>query len=165
MVRLSVVTCAVVYAALVVVSERAPDDAGQTRTDAARRASNGIADSPKELMTADGRRLAVVLAIEPGQAAETPGQITLIQTPHRAQTVMAASAPPPTSQSTPLGEVTGAAVNLRAGPSTRDPILASLIRGDRVEVIGATDNGWALIRAVSTGVEGFMAARFLMPLN
>lgn len=165
MVRLTVVTCVVVYAALVVGSERAPDGSDQPHSQALRPMPEGIDDRPQELMTADGRRLAIVLAIEPSKTTGTPGQIALIQTPRRAQTIMTARASAPEPERAPLGEVTGAAVNLRAGPSTRETVLASLIRGDRVEVIGATDNGWALIRTVSTGVEGFMAARFIAPLN
>jgi hypothetical protein len=165
MVRLTLVTCAAVYAVLLVWSERAADDVVQIGTTPTQAAPAVIASTPSALVSADGRRLAVVLAIEPRRLVETSGQIALVQTPRGAQTIPTAIAPPPASEPAPLGEVTGTAVNLRAGPSAREPVLASLIRGDRVEVIGATDTGWALIRAVSTGVEGFMSARFLTPLN
>ena len=65
----------------------------------------------------------------------------------------------------PLVEVTGSQVNLRAGPSTADAVLGSFVRGEQAELVADLGNGWALARTVTTGAEGYMADRFLSPLN
>ena len=57
--------------------------------------------------------------------------------------------------------VTAKRVNLRAGPSTRTAILGRFKRGTKAEVISQSDNGWAEIRDVKTGLQGFMSSRFL----
>lgn len=56
--------------------------------------------------------------------------------------------------------VSGSRVNLRAGPSTGNSIVTSLTQGTATEVI-AFDGSWAHLRVVETGVEGYMARRFL----
>jgi SH3-like domain-containing protein len=125
-----------------------------------------MSNQMQHLATTDGRRLTVAAVIDPGRTIDRSGQVPLIQTAH-ANVGMAILWP--TDPTAPLhhlvGEVTGAAVNLRAGPSTQEAVVTLLIRGDRVEVLGATGTGWAQIRTLPTGVEGFMAARFLNPLN
>ena len=65
----------------------------------------------------------------------------------------------------PLVEVTGTSVNLRAGPSTGEAVLDALVRGEQAELLAALDNGWVQIRTVETGLEGYMADRFLAPVN
>ncbi|KIT17987.1 SH3 domain-containing protein [Jannaschia aquimarina] len=62
-----------------------------------------------------------------------------------------------------LFRVTGSRVNLRSGPSTANGVVDSLVRGTVVEPVGEPVNGWQELRDVSTGVTGFMAARFLEP--
>lgn len=62
-----------------------------------------------------------------------------------------------------LLRVTGAGVNMRAGPSTSDPVVATLPEGAYAEPIGGALDGWQEIRLVATGQTGFMAARFLDP--
>lgn len=91
-------------------------------------------------------------------------------TPAPAPLPVAAPAPapepaPPASAtaSLPVLYVTGSRVNMRAAPSTRDGIVASLVRGTAVERLGDAAPGWAEIRVVETGAEGFMASRFLSP--
>jgi hypothetical protein len=163
MLRLTVFACAAVYAVLVIFSESAPDHGTQTTVSQLDAAPAEAGGGVQSLATADGRSLAVAVVIDPGRFLDRSGQVALIQTPLMAETIMASASRP--SPQHVLGEVTGSSVNLRAGPSTGDAVLTSLLRGERVEVIGATGNGWAQIRTVSTGVEGFMAARFLNPLN
>ncbi len=59
--------------------------------------------------------------------------------------------------------VTGSRVNMRAGTSTREEILARLVRGTEVEFLGIPTDGWTEIRVVETGARGFMASQFLSP--
>ncbi|MEJ6390939.1 SH3 domain-containing protein [Gymnodinialimonas ulvae] len=61
--------------------------------------------------------------------------------------------------------VTGNNVNFRAGPSTNTAVLAGLVRGDQLEFIGNGPDGWAHLRVLDSGLEGYMAARFLEPVN
>lgn len=63
-----------------------------------------------------------------------------------------------------LLRVSGNRVNMRAGPSTADGILASLPEGALAEPLGPVSGGWQEIRVVETGQAGFMSARFLDPL-
>ncbi len=72
---------------------------------------------------------------------------------------MTAPAPAPA----PRLYVTGSRVNMRAGTSTREEILAKLVRGTEVEFLGTPTDGWTEIRVVETGARGFMASQFLSP--
>lgn len=165
MLRLTVFACAAVYAGLVIFSADPPGPESGKGPSLSQPAS--IPDAPQTepvvFVTADGRSLPVAAVIVPQEFRDTSGQVALVSTPRAAESVTASA-----SQGLvqiPVAEVTGSSVNLRAGPSTRDAVLTALLQGERVELLGATDNGWAQIRAVSTGVEGFMATRFLTPLN
>ena len=60
-----------------------------------------------------------------------------------------------------LRQVSGARVNMRAGPSTSYSVLDTLARGTNAEVIEVTADGWARIRVTSTDQIGWMAARLL----
>ena len=62
-----------------------------------------------------------------------------------------------------LMQVTGSRVNLRAGPSTGNAVVDSLVRGTVVEPLGAPIDGWQELRAIDTGVTGFMSSNFLAP--
>lgn len=57
--------------------------------------------------------------------------------------------------------VSGKAVNVRSGPSTRQPVVGKLTRGEAVSVVWIEDNGWARIRVEGDGVDGYMSADFL----
>ena len=59
--------------------------------------------------------------------------------------------------------VAGSRVNLRAGPSTANAVVGSLVRGAAVVVLGEAADGWVELRDEATGRTGFMAARFLEP--
>ena len=61
--------------------------------------------------------------------------------------------------------VTGSSVNLRAGPSTGVAVVGSLRRGTQAEFIAEAESGWWQIRDTNTGQVGFMAARFLAPVE
>lgn len=58
-------------------------------------------------------------------------------------------------------QVTATSANVRGGPSTRDPVVGRLMRGDEVSVIGDHGNGWLLIRIEGDGMEGWISARLL----
>lgn len=89
-----------------------------------------------------------------------PQLVSLIQRPDPASVDAAGSAPAPEG---PLLRVSGDRVNMRAGPSTANPVLDSLVAGTLAEALGDPVGGWQEIRVVDTGVTGFMAARFLDP--
>lgn len=61
----------------------------------------------------------------------------------------------------PVLYVTGSTVNMRAGPTTRDGVVAKLTRGTAVDDLGVASEGWSQIRVIATGKRGFMATRFL----
>lgn len=64
----------------------------------------------------------------------------------------------------PLYTVTGTRVNMRAGPSTANPVVGALALGSVTEALGPEIDGWVEIRDLDSGVSGFMATRFLNPL-
>lgn len=75
---------------------------------------------------------------------------------------------PPTPEPDPVAilpvlYVTGSKVNMRAGPSTNDGIVAALERGTAVDFQGEVGDGWSQITVINTGATGFMASRFLSP--
>lgn len=164
MLRLSIFACAVIYIGLTIISERsaataetaAEQGVAVTRAKAAQEAATSA------FVTADGRSLSIAAVIAPDTRHAAQGDVPRVVTPMMANYV----APPAAARpDMPLAEVTGSRVNMRAGPSTNDPVLIALRRGDQVELIGATGDGWAQIRALADGREGFMAIRFLNPLN
>ncbi len=125
------------------------------------------------LETADGERLEISVVIDPVELlaqAQAGGDaiagvtVAVDVTPDRvamAQPVTAeASAALPA-----LWRVSGDSVNFRAGPSTDTAILTSLVRGDAVVYLADAADDWAYLRVVSSGLEGYMAARFLEPVN
>ena len=57
--------------------------------------------------------------------------------------------------------ITAASVNVRGGPSTSFEVVDRLSRGEQVEVVEISDNGWARVRIQGDGVEGWMSAKFL----
>lgn len=63
-----------------------------------------------------------------------------------------------------LREVSGKRVNMRAGPSTNDAVLDTLVRGTQIEVLDANADGWARLRVLDTDQIGWMAERFLAAL-
>lgn len=63
-----------------------------------------------------------------------------------------------------LFKVSGSRVNLRSGPSTANTVVDSLVGGTVTEMLGEEQDGWVQIRDVSSGLTGYMAARFLEPV-
>lgn len=73
-----------------------------------------------------------------------------------------ASAPEGSGQ---IWRVAANAVNFRDGPSTNTNVLTSLTWGEEVEFLASAADDWAHLRVLSTGMEGYMAAQFLEPVN
>jgi hypothetical protein len=170
MLRLTLMLSAAIYAGLVIYSERAPRPGPES---AALVTRGGLIDAtapvapaqgvPSDrLTTADGRILTIAAVIDPVALDDGRTAVHLVSTRGAETVVASASAGRP---ELPLVEVTGASVNLRAGPSTGDRVLDALGRGVQVELIASLGNGWAQIRTVETGLEGYMADRFLAPMN
>ncbi|MEM6373221.1 MAG: SH3 domain-containing protein [Pseudomonadota bacterium] len=60
--------------------------------------------------------------------------------------------------------VTGSRVNVRGGPGTSYAVVNNMVRGDKVEILQETGDGWVRLRPVGGGPEGWMAA-FLLSDN
>ncbi len=84
------------------------------------------------------------------------------QPPQNTPPITPEPTPVPTA-SLPTLFVTGSRVNMRAGTSTREAVVAKLTRGTAVEFLGPAAAGWSEIRVLETGARGFMASQFLSP--
>ncbi|SNS88458.1 SH3 domain-containing protein [Tropicimonas sediminicola] len=120
-------------------------------------ADNAEADAPIEIASADLPEEMVLLA-SAGAPAEPADRL-----PARAAQAPAASAgaTPAATPDADLLQVLGNRVNLRAGPSTRHPVVGSAGRGEKVELVAYEGPDWAHIR-LSDGETGFMSRRFLV---
>lgn len=65
----------------------------------------------------------------------------------------------------PVRWVDAQAINVRQGPSTGNPVIGRLTRGEAVSVVAEAADGWVLIRIEGDGVEGYVAARLLVEDN
>jgi len=170
MVRLALILGAAIYAGLVIFSGTAADDAVEvTRANPTTDPTVPVAARSQEtFVTADGRELSIAAIVDPATLGEDGAQIALVSTRDgtgEAETVTSSGSASGGEPEVPLVEITGDYVNLRAGPSTQDAILAAMSGGDRAELIDILDNGWVQIRAVSSGLEGYMADRFVTRLD
>lgn len=94
-------------------------------------------------------------------ATQTPQQVQRFPGPAlRPSPEHAGEAPAPSLPEGPVLYVTGDRVNMRAGPSTGDRVVASLGRGAAVQPLGPTDAEWVNIRNAD-GRTGYVAGRFL----
>jgi len=76
--------------------------------------------------------------------------------------LQAAADPAPQDLAVPtVRYVTGNAVNLRAGPSAGSDSLTKLNRGNAVLVLPSDTPGWSNVRIEESGLEGYIATRFL----
>lgn len=74
---------------------------------------------------------------------------------------VAAVEPEVVEESSDLRTVAGSRVNMRAGPGTSYNVLDTLVAGTWTEVLEIDSEGWARIRNMDTGQEGWMAERLL----
>ncbi len=77
------------------------------------------------------------------------------------QDVTALSEPVVEAPQFDIRAVAGSRVNMRSGPSTDFRVLDTLPRGTEAEILEVNADGWARIRLMSTGQEGWMAERLL----
>lgn len=57
--------------------------------------------------------------------------------------------------------VSGTRVNLREGPATTYPVVTQLLKGDEVEVLDDTGDGWVRLRVLANDETGWMSDDFL----
>lgn len=62
-----------------------------------------------------------------------------------------------------IRRVTANSVNVRGGPSTQNPVVGRLTRGEEVEVLATDPSGWVQVRLQGDGVEGWVSGRLLGP--
>ena len=60
-----------------------------------------------------------------------------------------------------IRQVAGTRVNMRQGPGTDFGVIDTLPGGTQAEVLEVAANGWARIRIIDSGAEGWMAERLL----
>jgi len=172
MLRLALILCAAIYAGLIIFPGLAPDASATVEVSRAGAAVDvtapAIPPTADTFVTADGRELHIAAVIDPGALPDNHAEIAVVSTQvAETETIIASSSSsgPDPDPDLPLVEITGNSVNLRAGPSTNDAVLGAMRRGAQAELIAAPAGGWVQIRAVETGVEGYMAERFITPLN
>lgn len=88
------------------------------------------------------------------------GQVTITPAP-AAPVQEVAAEPVAVAPLYDIRAVAGSRVNMRSGPSTDFRVLNTLPRGTEAEVIEVNADGWARVRLMSTGQEGWMAERLL----
>lgn len=64
-----------------------------------------------------------------------------------------------------LREVTAELVNVREGPGTDYAVMGKLAQGTRAEVLETDASGWAHVRVIDTGLQGWVSAEFLGASN
>lgn len=168
MIRWTIVLCLGLFLTLQIAGE----DQGQRRL--------GLIQGEIDAMT-DAKKAAELTATDVASKASTSPSTPEAPVVHVAFAPSAtlvspkpASVPAPTEQvevitaSTAAAEqegtimfVSGRSVNVRGGPSTRNPVVGKLSQGDAVLVVWAEDNGWARIRVEGDGIDGYMAMDFL----
>lgn len=91
------------------------------------------------------------------EAVIDPAAVQALQAPRNATaTALHAAAP-----SAGFRRVLAESVNVRAGPSTGNPVVGRLARNEEVEVLERDPSGWVLVRIQGDGIEGWVAERLL----
>lgn len=179
MIKLTVVLCIAIYACMVIFSDEdarpvvatAPEQPGEALPQM--RNALHTEDGQTTLTTTDGRVLQIAAVVMTHstveraggpEASATLGSEDTANTPAQPSEAAPQDAAP-TETTLPLVAVTGSRVNLRSGPSTDSDILDALVEGTQAELLETLPDGWAQIRVVASGLEGYMADRFLAPVN
>lgn len=157
MVRLTLLLLMGIGTTMAIAGRDLPE-AGDSSVEVARMETNetGLltATSTTERLSLDDEAGAIELALA---ASMTRPAETI-----KVQTVSTAPQPAPAAENRlPLWTVTANAVNLRAGPSTANPVVGQASRGARAEVLEQTDNGWYRIRMSDSGLDAYIFGRFL----
>lgn len=64
-----------------------------------------------------------------------------------------------------LRAVSASALNVRAGPSSKNRIVGALTFGDQAAITGADQGSWVQVRAIETGLEGWVYSRYLKAVD
>lgn len=80
------------------------------------------------------------------------------------------AAPEPSAEAVPSGEgtiwyVTASSVNVRQAPSTDSEVLGKLAEGEAALVVTEVEGEWARIIIQGDGMEGYVAMRYLSPVE
>jgi uncharacterized protein YgiM (DUF1202 family) len=192
MLRLTLLLCAGLFAALMIAGE----DRGQLRpglAEAAAKKALDVAESPEPAAEAEAVTVVaaepaakpaakpaaepapVVARAEPEPYVEPERQlVTEVEEPVFSLSSVGNEAVPdaPAQQAAPevadggagtIWYVVADSVNVRAEPSTEAEVLGKLGSGEAALLVQAVDDEWARIVIQGDGVEGFVAMRYLSP--
>lgn len=105
------------------------------------------------LATPDSATEAVPTNVNVLESGTTPAIIPSLIVPNDTGTVIQASAPATNN----FRMVKGSRVNVRNGPGTDYGVVTKLVKGDTVEILEDSGDGWVRMRPVDGGPSGWMA--------
>jgi hypothetical protein len=114
------------------------------------------------------QRVATVADATPEPAQTQPAETTLAALPTEAAAAPQDPAPETDTETDAnvlvqdLRLVRPSRANMREGPGTNNPVLATLDRGTEVEVLGDPSGGWVQLRVIETNLIGWMAQSLLI---
>lgn len=156
MIRLTLLLLATIAVTMIIAGEDsgqqasdgfdAPDLIGSAEADAAPR--------PAERLALDDEAGAIARAIAATERKDRAEPQAVVQTASLERTVEA-------PRDDALHYVTGSRVNLRAGPSTAEPVVGRVSHGQRAELVEETADGWMQIRLPENGRTAYIYGRFL----
>jgi uncharacterized protein YgiM (DUF1202 family) len=153
MLKLSIPTLVVVFLVLVIAGR--DDGQAPSRADMA---AISTTDAPQ--IAADETDPLPSPTITPLRATRMPGP-ALRPSPEYAQQAALTEAPPKAS----VWVVTANSLNVRSGPSTANPVVDRISRGEEVLVVSDARASWVKIRIEGDGIEGWVARKLLAPAN
>lgn len=130
-----------------------------------------VARAAPEPQTVPSASHAAVPASLPATPSGTPPEASA-ESSTVESTVEIAEPPPAASTAAPpepqvmvqdMRTVRPARANMREGPGTNNPVLATLDRGTEVELLGDPAGGWVQLRVIETNLIGWMAQSLLLP--
>lgn len=69
------------------------------------------------------------------------------------------------ASSTELWAASVSALNVRAGPSSRNQVVGALTLGEQAVVTGVALKGWVPIRVLASDMEGWVFSRYIAPVG
>lgn len=170
MIRLTILTLAGLFAVLSIYGggqrDRADAPPAETAADAGAAAAADTTGESAPDATVTNAAATQPAAIAPDDVEQTPEKVQdfpgppLRPSPEYVGTTEQAEAELNAPEGADVMYVTGDKVNFRAGPSTNDRVIGSLLRGSPIEALNRTDDGWVQLRDAQ-GREGYMSAQFL----
>ena len=159
MIRLTVLLCGGLFAVLLIAGQ----DKGQLRQGLETPAVLALVQEPAAALQAP-EPVEPVAKISEAVFVPTQPVRVLAAVPTR---VIAQSAPPEAEPENRWATVTARSANVRSGPSTSNAVIGRLSGGEQVMFVIEDDpvSGWNLVRIEGDGVEGYVAARLLQPID